>query len=59
MILAASRYNDGRVGYIDPIAFENVFEVVDEVPGLTFEPLVRVRGWCEGAFYGRGVPFLF
>lgn len=43
LILAASRYNAGGVGYVDPVAFENVFEVVDGVPGLTFEPMVRVR----------------
>lgn len=40
---AVTRYTIGGAGYVDPVAFENVFEVVDGVPTLTFEPMIRVR----------------
>ena len=41
---AFSRYTLGGEGYVDPVAFENVFEVEDGVPSLTFEPMITVRG---------------
>lgn len=41
---AAGRYAIGGDGYVDPVAFENVFEVVDGIPHITFEPVIRVRG---------------
>ena len=44
MLDAVTRYGMGGDGYVDPVAFENVFEIVDGVPALTFEPMIRVRG---------------
>lgn len=40
---AVTRYSIGGAGYVDPVAFENVFEIVNGVPSLTFEPMIRVR----------------
>ena len=44
VLAAFNRYGLGGDGYVDPVAFENVFEIVDGVPSLTFEPMIRVRG---------------
>ena len=44
VLAAVNRYGIGGDGYVDPVAFENVFEVVDGVPSPTFEPMIRVRG---------------
>lgn len=41
---AYARYTAGGDGYVDPVAYENVFEDVDGVPTLTFAPMIRVRG---------------
>ena len=41
---AASRYSIGEDGYVDPVAFDNVFEFVNGFPSLTVWPVVRVRG---------------
>lgn len=51
VLQAAARYALGGEGYVDPVAFENVFEVVDGIPTPTFEPVVTVRGW----FYRRAL----
>eukprot|EP00904_Undaria_pinnatifida_P002394 jgi/Undpi1/12155/HiC_scaffold_5.g01831.m1 len=50
VLAAFNRYGLGGDGYVDPVAFENVFEVVDGVPSLTFEPMIRelVAAWQEG-----------
>lgn len=40
---ALNRFTIGGAGYVDPVAFENVFEVIDGVPTLTFAPVMRVR----------------
>ena len=29
---------------MDPVAFENIFEITDGVPTLTFTPMIRVSG---------------
>lgn len=39
---AVSRYDAGGAGYVDPVAFENVFEVVDGIRTITFAPMMRV-----------------
>lgn len=44
MLDAVTRYGMGGDGYVDPVAFESVFEIVNGVPVLTFEPMIRVRG---------------
>lgn len=49
LALALSRYQIGGAGYVDPVAFENVFEVVNGVPSPTFEPLIRVRAALASA----------
>lgn len=41
---AMERYTAGGAGYVDPVAFENVFEDIDGVPTLTFAPVMRVSG---------------
>ena len=38
------RYTAGGDGYVDPVAFEDVFEIIDGVPTLTFAPMMRVGG---------------
>lgn len=44
MLEAVSRYRmGGGAGYVDPVAFENVFDIVEGVPQPTFEPVIRVR----------------
>lgn len=50
LVSAAERYAAGGAGYVDPVAFENVFEVVDGVPTLTFAPFMRevTHAWQEG-----------
>ncbi|CAM9196585.1 unnamed protein product [Laminaria digitata] len=35
---ALNRFTIGGAGYVDPVAFENVFEVIDGVPTLTLAP---------------------
>eukprot|EP00904_Undaria_pinnatifida_P002396 jgi/Undpi1/12157/HiC_scaffold_5.g01833.m1 len=47
---AAARYASGGADYSDPIAFENVFEVTDGVPTLSFAPMAReiVSAWKDG-----------
>ena len=45
---AAGRYEAGGAGYVDPVAFENVFEDIEGVPTLTFAPLLRVSGLITG-----------
>lgn len=42
LIGALGRYTAGGAGYVDPVAFENVFDIVDGVPTLTFAPVMRV-----------------
>lgn len=39
---AAARYNLGGDSYEDPVPFDKVFEIVDEVPQFTFEPVITV-----------------
>eukprot|EP00904_Undaria_pinnatifida_P002392 jgi/Undpi1/12153/HiC_scaffold_5.g01829.m1 len=59
VLAALNRYGLGGDGYVDPVAFENVFEIVDGVPSLTFEPMIRevVAAWQEGIerLLARGV----
>lgn len=48
MLEAVSRYGMGGAGYVDPVAFENVFKMVDGAPRPTFEPVIRVRvSYCS------------
>ena len=41
---AFGRYILGGDGYVDPVAFEDVFEVIDGVPTLSFAPVKKVGG---------------
>ena len=50
LLSALARYTAGGTGYVDPVAFEDVFEVTDGVPTLTFAPMIRVSG--SGVFCG-------
>lgn len=43
MLSALARYNAGGAGYVDPVAFDDVFEFVDGVPSVTFVPMITVR----------------
>lgn len=47
VVSAFSRYAIGGADYVDPVLFENVFEIVDGIPSLTFEPVIRVRQYCS------------
>lgn len=40
---AVTRYTAGGAGYVDPVPFEDVFEIVDGIPAITFAPMMRVR----------------
>ena len=44
LLWAFSRYTIGGDGYVDLVAFEDVFEVIDGVLSLTFAPMMRVGG---------------
>ncbi|CAM9275156.1 unnamed protein product [Laminaria digitata] len=50
LLQAVLRYTLGGVGYVDPVAFENVFELKGQTPSLTFGPMVMevVAAWQEG-----------
>ena len=41
---AFGRYTLGGDGYVDPVAFEDVFDVIDGVPTLSFAPVKKVGG---------------
>lgn len=43
MLEAFARYAAGGAGYVDPVAFDDVFEIVDGVPSITFVPVITVR----------------
>eukprot|EP00904_Undaria_pinnatifida_P002403 jgi/Undpi1/12163/HiC_scaffold_5.g01839.m1 len=50
MLEAFARYAAGGAGYVDPVAFDDVFEIVDGVPSITFVPVITeiVTAWQEG-----------
>ena len=41
---AFTRYSLGGDGYVDPVAFDNVFEFNNGNLELTFAPMITVRG---------------
>ena len=46
---AFSRYSLGGVGYVDAVAFDNVFESINGTLELAFVPAITVRGFSEAS----------
>ena len=54
LLWAFGRYIIGGDGYVDPVAFEDVFEVIDGIPTLSFTPVKKVGGASvNGASFER------
>lgn len=54
LMSAADRYTAGGADYVDPVAFDNVFEDIEGIPTLTFAPFMRVSEMTMGQLLRMG-----